>query len=174
MKKRIFSIAFAMLVLITAFIACKKSLVEDENRVDKAEVMSAVITPSVQTLVFQFKWSGGNTDRARCAGGICGICPGICIKFGGKKKYELTPADIASGTNYANVSITTNNKIKIIPFASMDNGNGTVTIDEDYIFDQDITQTFGKNLVKIHAGTYNINYNSNSQFGEVEINATIN
>lgn len=60
-----------------------------------------------------------------------------------------------------------------IPNSSVDNGDGTTNITEDFLLSEEISGYLGKNSVIIRNGIYSINYRG-GQYGQINFDVITN
>jgi hypothetical protein len=161
------------LILSSVFLfACKKDKVENYNTESSLEFKENSgghpVLEKANKPIFRLTWSGTDGHGGpseNCNYGRCGSCIGICVKFGGIIGV-LTNEEIEDGYNYANISLLNDSTLLFIPNSSVDNGDGTTNITEDFLLSEEISGYLGKNSVIIRNGIYSINYRG-GQYGQI-------
>jgi hypothetical protein len=122
----------------------------------------------VQKPKVRFRWRGvfGPNNTCDRSGRECGDCPGICviIEF---RSGSISDTEKADGDGYANVAMD-HDHLLFAPEADIDNGDGTVTITEDYPIGAEYSNLLGYKNITILAGTYSIDYTKGLGYGYVE------
>jgi hypothetical protein len=119
----------------------------------------------------RLRWRGltGGCDGSR----VCGECFGICIFFGFTEPQILNSDELEAGGAHATIKITSPSTLYFLCKDRFDNGNGTVTITDDFYIETSVCKKLNCNSIKVLAGTYTIDY-SNSEFATTVFNIESN
>ena len=161
-------------VVVSLLSACQKGTVVENLTVSEASQGDAKFLPRIYA---RLKWAGTGIDGTRpdpCSGSDCGNCIGFCVRVESRRiTRPLTPAELADGYNYVNMSVVSGgSKVKISPEGSADNGDGKTRINSDWNVSTEAADMLGYKSIKIKAGTYTIDY-STLTYGSILMDAVV-
>jgi hypothetical protein len=115
----------------------------------------------------RLRWRGLlGTDNCDRTGRECGDCFGLCIILEFRSGY-ITEEEKELGDAYAEIELR-EHTLTMVPYEQIDNGDGTVTILEDYHIGAEFSNELGFKDVAIVAGTYKVDYSRGVGNGAVD------
>jgi hypothetical protein len=172
---------------IIIFLGCSKEQNSKPDNISEARPSESNQIGASSTLIdlaksekrpiIRFRWSGieptpGTGKKNPCAGGDCGVCVGLCVIFKWgifDPQRGISPQERESGLATARVKIE-GGVLIMEPDTSCDNGDGTVTVTEDFYIGKEYSQVLGMNRVVIKKGKYLIDYLPGLRFGRIRFN----
>jgi hypothetical protein len=176
MKTKVIILSSLIISVVSLMICCSKLNEPNVAGVDSPSFGSSLKAGSNAKPIIRFKWSGIESGpNNSCKGGDCGKCPGICIIFGWETLAagtNLTFEQRSEGLGTGDVKLSGNN-LFLEPDTYCDNGNGTVTIVDDFNIGA-FASALGKNNIIIKKGTYTIHYSTDKPFGKIKFDVVVN
>jgi hypothetical protein len=168
MRKKFFLLCLPFIYIV----GCSKHESTSEKSVASPNVSAFQLQQNEFPIKLHFTWKGFN-GTTNCLGGDCGVCFGVCVIINWEVYNDtITPGERAAGIEEAGLKFV-NGKLRLRSAGrTMDNGDDSSRIEQDYTLPTAITQEMGVNQgIKILAGTYPVD-TSNPRHPFVLLNYT--